>query len=160
MSFTTLNELKQKNCLNFIENLCVLEDHLGTEDFTNSLANLHHAFLVLCNSFEIDSTKQADFLKNENDFGITEIFLSPLTLKSYNGIVIDIDESHSELASLFVGESEEKAIEKAQLFCDYETRCCDFCGLYLHKPDFSAPICRKPLADFTLAFHPRCYKEF
>lgn len=162
MLLMSLNDLRQKNFTNFIESLCLLEDNLETDEFKNSLNNLHHSFLVLQACFETrtnELSKEKIESTNINEFGISESSIASLTLKIFNEIVIDIDEKHSELASLFVGKSEDQALEKAKLFEDYDTRCCDLCGLYFRKPEFSTPTCRMQMIDFILACHSSCLEE-
>ncbi len=141
--FHTLNEFKIKKCEDFIENLLVLEDLIDSKDISEVMSNLHNSFLTLSNSFEI-SNKQDE-----------QICLK-INFKTFQEIVIDIDEKYSELAHLFVGKSKSEAASILKLYFDYEKRSCDFCGLYFHKVSLMTPVGRKSFEDFSLAFHPEC----
>lgn len=155
----SLNDLKQRNCANFLEQLFQLEENLETDGFSNSLDGLHHSFLTLCECFGIRPCDEKISFQEADKNGISKIKVNQLILHVYNGLVIDIDDKYSELSSLFVGKSEKEAIDAAKLYFDYDSRSCDFCGLYLHKPEFQTPVGREKMVDFVMAYHPKCYKD-
>lgn len=156
MTEITLQEFKIKNCSHFIKSLYEFKNTLKEGDLQAGINNLHINFLVLSNSFEIEDLELTPVVELEKDGEIRRIKAYGMTLSVFEDLVIDIDDSHSELAKVFVNKKLETALEEAKHLCDYERRPCDMCGQYLLKPMFDTPIKRLKMKDFVLSSHEQC----
>ena len=152
----TLNKFRRQNCIIFMKQLLELKTKYDVGNFQNILEEIQHSFLVLINSFEIKPTPEAQLEKVGNDGEIEKIKIGNIVLYVHNYTVIDISDTHKELAKLFVNLDISLAIIQASLLWDYETRCCDKCGLYFRTPYFETPIIRAKEHDFVMAFHESC----
>ncbi|ELA42016.1 uncharacterized protein VICG_00863, partial [Vittaforma corneae ATCC 50505] len=92
----------------------------------------------------------------EEDSGIRRIEIQGITVSVYDGLVIDVDDLHSEFARLFVNRKLESIEDQINMLWDYDSRPCDFCGQYFTKPMLETPMARIKMQDFALACHETC----
>lgn len=160
----SLLDYKLERCSKFAQKLVEFKDALNTLDLEAKLNDLHVSFSLLLNSFEIKpvpNLPKNELTREEKDGnnGIQRVKIHSIVVSVYDGLVIDVDDLHAELARFFVNRQLEDAVEQINMLWDYESRPCDFCGQYFTKPAFETPTIRIKMQDFTLAFHEACVPE-
>lgn len=154
-----LSEFRRRSCYRLLERLMAIKEKMGLPEFRNALEDMHKAFLVMVNSFSIESRSGFECHEAGRDGRIVKIAACQFVFSVVDGTVIDIDQEHSELARLFVNRSLEMAMDIASTLWDYDSRCCDICGLYFLKPYFETPAGRSREEDFYLAYHEGCSRD-
>lgn len=155
-----LSELRRKNCYRFINGLMLLQNNLGLADFQNALEEIQLSFLALTNSFTIEPLNERILVsKQESEGEIKKMKVGPFIFSVFENTVIDINEKYNELAKVFVNLPVAQLESVASKYLDYETRCCDICGLYFLKPCFETPVGRMDMEDFCSAYHETCFNN-
>lgn len=152
----TLSEFRRRSCHRLLEKLMSIKSRMSLDEFRNALEDTHKAFLVVVNSFAIENSPRLECRETERERRIVRVAVGQLVLSVVDGTVVDIDQKYPELARLFVNRSLEMAMDLASALWDYDTRCCDLCGLYFLKPHFETPTGRSKKEDFYLAYHEGC----
>lgn len=155
----TLSEFRRRSCYKLIERLISIKEKMGLAEFRNALEDTHKAFLIVVNSFSIVSKSGFECREIERVGKIVKVVVGQFVFSVVDGIVIDIGQEHLELAKLFVNRSLDMAMDLASTLWDYDSRCCDLCGLYFLKPFFETPSGRSKEEDFHLACHEGCVRD-
>lgn len=154
----SLSEFRRQSGIKLMEALLELKTKHGVNDFQNTLEDIQHNFLILTNSFEIKIGPELQVKNVAKEGEIDKIKVGNFVLSICEGITIDVEDRYRELAKVFVNVPAAKAMESAQLLWDYDSRCCDFCGLYFLSPFFETPTGRTQEEDFVMAHHQSCYE--
>lgn len=155
----TLLDFKIKKCTDFSQKLVFLKSALNntkTENLENAMNDLHTTFLVFLNSFEIKPEPILKIQKETPKNQIETVKINQFSFLCYQGLIVDIDQSYSELGKFFINKNIDEVADQINSFWDYENRNCDSCGLYFSKISHETPTIRIKKSDFVLAFHENC----